>query len=135
VSFCFSSAKAAVCDSEKPDTTITGDTINVPDSITYIYSADIQDMSNPINQDSVKASNYKSKKLVAAILAFPIPFGLLGLHRLFLGTKPYIPFVYIGTLGGCFLIVPIIDFITILAADEEDFKRFENNPKVFMWSH
>lgn len=84
--------------------------------------------------DSFKVSNYKKKKLMAAILSFPFPFGLLGLHRIALGTKPYIPFVYIGTLGGCFLVLPIVDFIAILSADEEAFKQFENNPRVFMWA-
>lgn len=77
----------------------------------------------------------ENKKVIAAILAFPFPFGILGLHRIYLGTKPYMPFAYIGTLGGCFGILPLIDFISILTADDEKFKRFENNPKVFMWSH
>lgn len=76
----------------------------------------------------------ENKKVIAAILAFPFPFGILGLHRIYLGTKPYMPFAYIGTLGGCFGILPLIDFISILTADDETFKRFENNPKVFMWS-
>ena len=74
------------------------------------------------------------KKGIALILAFPFPFGMLGLHRIYLGTKPYMPFAYIGTLGGCFGILPLIDFISILTADDEALKRFENNPKVFMWS-
>jgi hypothetical protein len=60
---------------------------------------------------------------------------LLGLHRIYLGTKPYIPFVYMGTIGGCFLVLPVLDFIAILSADEKTFSRFENNPRVFMWSH
>jgi len=77
----------------------------------------------------------ENKKVIAAILAFPFPFGILGLHRIYLGTKPYMPFAYIGTLGGCFGILPLLDFISILTADDEKFKRFENNPKVFMWSH
>lgn len=74
------------------------------------------------------------KKGIALILAFPFPFGMLGLHRIYLGTKPYMPFAYIGTLGGCFGILPLIDFISILTANEDALKRFENNPKVFMWS-
>jgi TM2 domain-containing membrane protein YozV len=98
-------------------------------------------MSNPpeniklIVRDSIVKSNFKTKKVIAAILAFPLPFGLLGLHRIFLGTKPYIPFVYIGTLGGCLLVLPLVDFIAILFANEQTFKHFENNPRVFIWSH
>jgi len=134
VFFRFLSAAAAVPDQHKPDSTFMGDTINVPDSLGPIFITEIQ-MTDSAAADSIKHSKFKSKKLIAAILSFPVPFGLLGLHRLFLGTKPYIPFVYIATIGGCFLIVPIIDFIAILSANEEDFKQFENNPKVFMWSH
>lgn len=85
--------------------------------------------------DSSNSSKSKNNKVVAAILAFPFPFGMLGLHRLYLGTKPYIPFVYIGTIGGCFLILPFIDFCTIIFSDDETFHSFENNRKVFMWSH
>lgn len=78
---------------------------------------------------------WENKKAIAALFAFPFPFGMLGLHRIYLGTKPYIPFAYISTLGGCFGILPLIDFISILTAEDETFNRFENNPKVFMWSH
>ena len=86
------------------------------------------------NFDSIPI-RHENKKLISAILAFPFPFGILGLHRIYLGTKPYMPFVYVGTLGGCFGILPLIDFICILIADDKAFKGFENNPKVFMWSH
>ena len=88
-----------------------------------------------IEKQIPKRIRHENKKLISAILAFPFPFGILGLHRIYLGTKPYMPFVYVGTLGGCFGILPLIDFITILIADDEAFKGFENNPKVFMWSH
>ena len=85
--------------------------------------------------DSVKIHRRENKKLIAAVLAFPFPFGFLGLHRIYLGTKPYMPFVYAGTIGGCFGILPMIDFITILTTKKEKIKNFENNRKVFMWSH
>lgn len=117
----------------QPDTIAFRDTINMPDRSAQTPSMEIQQI--PVLPDSGSTAKYKVKKRIAAILAFPFPFGLLGLHRVFLGTKPYIPFVYIGTLGGCFLILPIIDFVAILSANEETFKRLENNPRVFMWSH
>ena len=85
--------------------------------------------------DSVKTHRRENKKLIAAVLAFPFPFGFLGLHRIYLGTKPYMPFVYAGTIGGCFGILPMIDFITILTTKKEKIKNFENNRRVFMWSH
>lgn len=73
----------------------------------------------------------KGEKATAAILAFPLPFGALGLHRIYLGTKPYVPVVYIGTVGGCFGILPFIDFTMILL--DKDLEKFKSNNKVFMW--
>ncbi len=71
------------------------------------------------------------KKVVSTLLAFPIPGGLLGLHRIYLGTKPYVPLIYILTLGGGLFILPIIDFCVLLL--NKDVSRFENNPRIFMW--
>ncbi|MEW6467835.1 MAG: TM2 domain-containing protein [Bacteroidota bacterium] len=71
------------------------------------------------------------KKSLAALLAFPL-FGVTGIHRVYLGTQPYVPVVYMGTLGGL-LVLPTIDFIAILAADKSTFESFQNNPHVFMW--
>jgi TM2 domain-containing membrane protein YozV len=72
-----------------------------------------------------------NRKITAAILAFPFPFGIVGLHRIYLGTKPYVPVAYIATLGGVFGIIPLIDFCAILL--DKDFSQFENNGKVLMW--
>ena len=73
----------------------------------------------------------KRKKIISACLAFPVPFGFFGLHRIYLGTKPYVPIIYVGTLGGAFGILPFIDFVVILL--DKDITRFEKNDKVFMW--
>jgi hypothetical protein len=75
--------------------------------------------------------NSNRKKNIATTLAFPLPFGILGFHRLYLGTKPYIPLIYIGTFCGGLGILPAIDFFTLLKS--KDISRFENNPRVFMW--
>lgn len=74
----------------------------------------------------------ENKKIVAAILAFPVPFGFLGLHRIYLGTEPWVPVVYLVTFGGG-MILPLIDFIAIICADKEELKKYEKNPKLFMW--
>lgn len=76
------------------------------------------------------AKQVKRKKIIATLLAFPIPFGILGLHRIYLGTKPYVPLVYIGTIGGV-LILPFVDFCVLLL--DKDISRFENNEHIFMW--
>lgn len=71
-----------------------------------------------------------NKKQIAAMLSFPL-IGATGAHRIYLGTEPLVPVTYTATLGGCFGILPLIDFIAILS--EKDISIFENNPKVFMW--
>jgi hypothetical protein len=71
------------------------------------------------------------EKLVSAILAFPFPFGFMGAHRVMLGTKPWVPVVYVATFGGCFGLLPLIDFFVITFS--KDVKQYENNPNVFMW--
>lgn len=78
-----------------------------------------------------KKKQTKNKKIVAALLAFPFPFGMVGLHRIYLGTAPYVPIVYIGTIGGGFGILPFIDFCVLLL--DKDVTRYNENKKVFMW--
>lgn len=73
----------------------------------------------------------KNKKLIAALLAFPFPFGIVGLHRIYLGTAPHVPIVYIATVGGGFGILPLIDFFVILTSP--DIESYFNNQQVFMW--
>lgn len=94
----------------------------------------LQDISegrpNPVLQ-LLKKRQQKNKKIVAAALAFPFPFGIVGLHRIYLGTAPHVPVVYIGSLGGIFGVLPFIDFCVILL--DKDFERYNNNSKIFMW--
>lgn len=80
---------------------------------------------------SLKKKNKNRKKAIAAVLAFPLPFGVIGLHRIYLGTKPYVPLVYIGTIGGAFGILPFIDFCVILL--DKDTDHYKENSHIFMW--
>ena len=34
---------------------------------------------------------HKKHRFIAALLAFPVPFGIFGLHRLYMHTKPAVP--------------------------------------------
>jgi len=78
-----------------------------------------------------KKKQKRNKRITAAILAFPLPFGIVGLHRIYLGTKPYIPVVYVGSLGGGLGVLPFIDFCVLILDKEID--PYLNNGKVFMW--
>lgn len=80
---------------------------------------------------SLPIDDLKQKKRVCAFFAFPFPFGFVGAHRVMLGTKPWIPIVYVATFGGCFGLLPLIDFLVILNA--KDIEQYENNPNLFMW--
>ena len=72
-----------------------------------------------------------SKRMGAALIA--IPLGMLGMHRIYLGTKPIVPIFYILTFGGGFGILPFIDFVVLIMAD--DVKPYIDNPRIFMWNN
>jgi len=75
----------------------------------------------------------RRQKIVSALFAFPFPFGFMGAHRIMLGCKPWVPVVYVATFGGCFGLLPMIDFCAIVFS--KDLKQYENNPHIFMWLH
>lgn len=70
----------------------------------------------------------KHQKLKAVILA--ITLGVFGVHRIYLGTSPFIPIAYTLTLGG-FAILPLIDAINIIFSKDPD--KYKNNRQFFMW--
>jgi len=76
-------------------------------------------------------STQNKNKVLASILAFPFPFGMLGLHRIYLGAKPIIPILYVVTLGGFVGILPFVDMMVMILS--EDTKPFIKNSKILMW--
>ncbi|MEO8760078.1 MAG: hypothetical protein ABI448_04255 [Bacteroidia bacterium] len=78
-----------------------------------------------------KKNKNTGKKVVAAVCAFPLPFGVIGVHRIILGTKPYVPLIYIATFGGGFGVLPFIDFWVIIL--DKDINHYKENSHVFMW--
>lgn len=85
---------------------------------------------NPIFQ-LFKKKQRLNKRITAAVLAFPFPFGIVGLHRIYLGTKPHVPVVYIASFGGIFGLLPFIDFCAITFG--KNFDQYRDNGNVFMW--
>jgi TM2 domain-containing membrane protein YozV len=104
------------------------------DSAQHIISTEYVELSdnkpNPIFK-LFKKKQRLNKQITAAALAFPFPFGIVGLHRIYLGTSPHVPVVYIGTLGGIFGLLPLMDFFAITFS--KDFEHYRNNGNVFMW--
>ena len=79
-------------------------------------------------QEFVLSHNANPNKAVA--LGLTVTLGVFGVHRLYLGTEPYVPVVYTITLGGGIGILPATDFIAILL--EPDLQKF-NNGNIIMW--
>ncbi len=106
---------------------------NIETQTYVVYVAEVVTENNNPNPilKLIKKRQRLNKKITAAALAFPFPFGIVGLHRIYLGTKPHVPIVYIATLGGVFGILPLVDFFVIIA--DKDFEQYKNNGKVFMW--
>lgn len=71
----------------------------------------------------------KHPKLTAAVLT--VLLGPLGVHRIYLGTSPYVPIVYAITLGGGLGILPLIDLIMIITHNDLD--QYRQRKEVFMW--
>jgi hypothetical protein len=102
-----------------------------------VYTADTlcatvrpEERSSPA--DLPATDNPRKKKFVCALFALPFPCGFVGAHRVMLGTKPWVPIVYVATFGGCFGLLPLIDFCFITFS--KDLTPYENNPHVFMWA-
>jgi TM2 domain-containing membrane protein YozV len=109
-------------------------TIYYLDSTSAVISSEVVSINdkkpNPIFQLFRKKQKL-NKRITAAVLAFPFPFGIVGLHRIYLGTKPYVPVAYIASFGGAFGILPFIDFCAITF--DKDFNHYRDNGKIFMW--
>lgn len=72
-------------------------------------------------------------KNFATALLLNFFLGVLGIHRLYLGTKTLTWVGYILTCGGIFGVVPLIDFI-VLIVHNDDISPYVNNTKFFMWA-
>lgn len=95
-----------------------------------------RDSSKLAQSDTIKLNPdgsgfHKKHRLFAAILAFP-PFGLFGLHRMYLHSSGKVPLTYIVTLGGGFGILPFIDFVLILL-NKDIHLNYTSNSHLFMW--
>lgn len=80
-------------------------------------------------QKFVRKTSSKKSKVVAT--ALDLSMGLLGVHRLYLGTSTKVPILYTITLGGGGFLV-LTDLVIIITA--KDFEKHSNNPHVLMWN-
>lgn len=103
-------------------------------SVDISLSASSQSMLASQNGKAAGNAFYApGEKNFATALVLNFFLGVLGIHRLYLGTKPFTWIGYILTCGGIFGIVPLIDFI-VLIINNDDISPYVDNPKFFMWS-
>ena len=70
--------------------------------------------------------------VIAWLISFPT--GMLGLHRVYLGTSTTTVILYIVTAGGFLGIVPMIDWILLLRGIQNgDISKFVGNRRFIMW--
>lgn len=61
--------------------------------------------------------------------------GGFGVHRHYMGTRPFMWAVYTFTFGGLFGIVPFVDWVFLLIGVVEDnIGQYCGNTKFFMWA-
>ncbi len=111
------------------NTSIIDSNIVVSDSILHQVASATNDTITQTSKDTKK--ELRKRKAVDILFSFPFPFGFMGAHRVMLGTKPWVPVVYMVTLGGCLGVLPTIDFFVLLLSKNVD--QYENNPNIFMW--
>lgn len=72
--------------------------------------------------------------VVAILLDFFL--GGLGIHRHYMGTRPFMWAIYLVTFGGIFGVVPFVDFIVMVVSLVEDggVDQWCGNTSFFMWA-
>ncbi|OFY83431.1 MAG: hypothetical protein A3F72_20525 [Bacteroidetes bacterium RIFCSPLOWO2_12_FULL_35_15] len=120
---------ASASETELPVILLNDSTVVFSDSIKIQNPLTLSDSA--FHKKSASAKALRKKKIISSLCAFPFPLGFVGAHRVMLGTKPWVPIVYVATFGGCFGLLPLIDFCVIIFS--KDIAQYENNPTIFMW--
>ncbi len=104
----------------------SSNTINIILQDSIVISID----TTTLLQTDKKFKFFKNKEKATAVF-MAILTGPIGGHRISLGCKPIVPIAYAVTLGGGFLLLPIIDIIVLIVS--KDISRYQNNDQIFMW--
>lgn len=84
----------------------------------------------PLSLDSVEVRERPVKFKRGKAIIFTILTGLLGGHRIYLGTHHRTPIIYSVTLGGLG-ILPFVDLINLIFT--KDISKFEDKSQIIMW--
>ena len=115
----------AFCGSMKADVVLK---IEVNDSLSAVQI---------ITSDQIIGSWADSTQVVRPVkfkrgkaIIFTVLTGLLGGHRIYLGTHHRTPIIYSITLGGLG-ILPLVDLVNLIFT--KDISRFEHKSQIIMW--
>lgn len=72
----------------------------------------------------------KHERLVA--IGLNVSLGMLGVHRMYLGTEVKVPVAYACTVGGIGVLW-VTDLVILVGT--KDYESLKNNPHVFLWNH
>lgn len=70
--------------------------------------------------------------LIALVVDY-VGLGLIGIHRLILGTNPINCLWYFLTAGGIFGIIPLVDGVVLIMDLIQGGANYLDNPKFIMW--
>ncbi|MBO7070155.1 MAG: hypothetical protein J6W09_02550 [Bacteroidales bacterium] len=70
--------------------------------------------------------------LIALVVDY-VGLGLIGIHRLILGTNPLNCLWYFLTFGGIFGVLPIVDGVVLIIDLIQGGANYLDNPKFIMW--
>ena len=88
----------------------------------------------PVASSALPATTVSKATPVAAFLLCTFVGGF-GIHRHYMGTRPFMWVLYTFTWGGIFGIVPTVDWVFLLIGVVEDnISQFCGNTKFFMWA-
>ena len=75
-----------------------------------------------------------SKSPIASFLLCTF-LGGFGVHRHYMGTRPWMWAIYTFTCGGIFGIIPLVDWVMLLVGlVEDDISDYCGNTKFIMWA-
>lgn len=89
--------------------------------------------SMPVGMPAGATVSGSANPVAAILLTFFL--GPLGIHRHYMGTRPWMWAIYLVTIGGIFGIIPFVDFIVEIIAlvEENSVARYCGNTSFIMW--
>lgn len=115
------------------DYTINDDAIDALIEASVEVSPAIADLM-PAAPAAATATISKGSDPIAAFIICTF-LGGFGVHRHYMGTRPFMWAIYTLTAGGIFGVVPLIDWVFLLVGVVEDnIGQYCGNTKFFMWA-